>query len=284
MEFLEQLLCPVCRHAGLRLSTTLQTANGNGTNDALPAHGYAVCDRCGSLHPIAGHILDLLAHEKRLALTPAGWSNHMPPTARAYEDLWRVRSLGILTGEKFPLAREFALLNEWLGVQAGQTVVDLGASTGLYARGLAGAAQRVTPTARLIAVDAAWEMLAEARRRARAEDRRGIVFVRVTAETLPFPDGSIDGIACGGSLNEMQTFDAPLREAARVVKPGGRMFVMSLARAATARGRFVQGLASAAGIRFPARETFNRLVEKSGWQLARQQEHGIVLFSLLVRE
>lgn len=213
-------------------------------------------------------------HEKKLPLTLAGWSNHFFPTPQLYERIWRRRSLTILTGENFSVEREWKLLNEWTNVQAGERVIDLGTSTGLYARGLSESG------ATIFAIDLAWEMLREAKKQIAREKRKGIVLMRAPAEKLPFQEASADAVVVGGSLNEMQTFANPLREAYRVTRRDGRMFVMSLSKATTLRGAVLQTLAGASGIKFPAVNEFNALAQHAGWNVADQELKGSVLFSV----
>lgn len=272
MEFWDGLMCPVCKQPGLRLSTDALSGD-----EMLPEHGYAVCDNCKRLYPIAEHILDMAAHEPRPALTLAGWSNHFPPTPQLYERIWRRRALTLMTGEAFSVERELNRMNEWAQLQAGEYAVDLGTSTGLYARGVKPAGVTV------VAVDLAWEMLREARGYIAREKRSGIVLMRAAAESLPLRDESMDAVLVGGSLNEMQGIPAALREAHRVTRRGGRMFVMSLSRATKNPGKVLQGLAGLSGIKFPGGDEFSAMAQGAGWNVAKQEQKGIVLFSLLVK-
>ena len=276
---LAKLQCPRCKHQTLRLSTSAAT-----TIASLPQHGYLVCDACNALYPIAQHILDMAEGQKE-TLTLAGWSNHFFPTPQLYERIWRRRALSMLTGEHFSVEREYALLNEWTNVQAGESVMDLGTSTGLYARGLANkfATTRTPslPTQTVFAVDLAWGMLTEAQKYIAREKRQGIVLMRAAAENLPFRNESMDAVVVGGSFNEMNSIENALQETQRVVQRGGRMFVMSLSQATKTRGKFVQNVLKSSGIKFPMVNEFNALAKRAGWNVDKQELKGIVLFSLL---
>ncbi len=247
------------------------------TKAALPEYGYAVCDRCNHLYPIAEQILDMAVYEKKLPLTLAGKSNDFFPTPQGYERIWRKRALSLLTGESFSVARELNLLNEWTDVQANEWVMDLGTSTGLYARSLSARG------ATIFAVDLAYAMLREAKQYIAREQRNGIILLRAPAEKLPFQDASMDAVVVGGSLNEMQTFIHPLREAFRVTKRGGRMFVMSLQNAPKPLGSAVQNMLRASGIQFPTANEFSAMAHDAGWNVSKQEPKGIVLFSLLTK-
>lgn len=243
----------------------------------LPEHGYAVCDACQRLYPISSAILDMVVYDKGFALTLAGRSNDFFPTPQLYERLWRKRALTLMTGEPFPVAREMQWLRDWTKLRAGECAVDLGSSTGLYARGLS------ETGATVFAVDLATGMLREAQNYIRREQRQGIVLLRGSAENLPFHDASMDAVVVGGSLNEMKSMRAAMQEAFRVVRPGGRMVTMSLSRAYTSLGRALQKSAGMSGIQFPTVAEFNSNVEQSGWKIAEQELKGIVLFSQLVK-
>lgn len=267
---LAKLQCPRCQRKTLRLSTSAAV-----DAELLPPHGYLVCDACNALYPIAQHILDMAIGQKQ-TLTLAGWSNHFFPTPQLYEKIWRRRALSILTGETFSVEREYALMNEWTNVQAGECVMDLGTSTGLYARGLMTKVINTT-----FAVDLAWGMLTEAQKYIAREKRQGIVLLRAAAENLPFRDESMDAVVVGGSFNEMNSIEKALQETQRVVRRDGRMFVMSLSQAAKTRGQIVQTVLKPSGIKFPNVNEFNAMVKRAGWNVAEQELKGVVLFSLL---
>lgn len=263
--------CPRCKYPTLRLS-----AGATTDNELVPQYGYLVCDVCKTLYPIAQNILDLTVGQT-VTLTLAGWSNDVPPTPQLYERIWRRRALTLMTGENFSVEREWKWLNDWTNIKAGESVVDLGTSTGLYARGLS------ERGATIFAVDAAWGMLWEAKKQIAREKRRGIMLVRAAAENLPFHDASMDAVVVGGSLNEMKSIGTALQESYRIVRRGGRMVVMSLNRATKTRGRLIQNMLGSSGIKFPTADEFNALAQTAGWKMANQEARGIVLFSLLTK-
>jgi SAM-dependent methyltransferase len=245
--------------------------------ELLPERGEAVCDQCAARFPIRDHVLDLVQRDDAGLLTLAGLSNYLPLLPWGYEHVWRPRSLTMLSGEKFPVARELALLNDWLHAQPGALIVDLGSSTDLYARGIG----KANPSAIIFAIDMARGMLRAGRWYALRDGVKNIAHVRAPVQRLPFTDGTIDALVCGGSLNEFRSMGEALCEARRVVKPSGRMFVMSLLAAARMPGKFAQWGARMSGIRFPSLDEFNHTVETAGWQCERQQVYGIVAFTLL---
>ena len=104
----------------------------------------------------------------------------------------------------------------------GETVLDLGSGAG--ADVLISAA-RVGPGGRAIGVDMTDEMLALARRSAVEAGAANVEFVKGTIEALPLPDQSVDVVISNCVINLSTDKRAVLREAARVLRPGGRFAV-----------------------------------------------------------
>ncbi len=212
-------------------------------------------------------------------LTIAGRSNRSPLAPQIYEHIWRPRALTILTGQKFPLEREWALVCEWLKPSRGALILDLGSSTDGYARALG----RNDPTARIVAVDTALNMLRAGRGYARREGITNIAHLCAPVERLPFADATVDALVCGGSLNEFRSMATALCEARRVCKPQGRMLAMSLLAASSWKGKLAQLAARASGIQFPRLDEFNAIVRGASWEVERQEIFGVAVFSLLRR-
>jgi SAM-dependent methyltransferase len=270
MDWLNALICSRCKSRGLLIESTL-------TGELLPERGRSICAQCGAHFPIHDHVLDLSQRGDNGFLTSAGLSNLLPLLPWAYENVWRPRSLSLLTGEPFPVAREIKLLNDWLMVQPDELVIDLGASTDLYARGLA----KQNTSATIIAIDMAPGMLRAGHKYATQEGVANIAHIRAPIQRLPFADASADAVVCGGSLNEFRSMTEALHEARRVIKPDGRMFAMSLLQANSRTGRLSQWSAGWGGIHFPSLVEFNAAIESTGWAQARQQVFGVVVFTLL---
>ncbi|MER3437397.1 MAG: ubiquinone biosynthesis protein UbiE [Chloroflexota bacterium] len=110
-----------------------------------------------------------------------------------------------------------------LALQPGERLLDLGTGTGRYA--VAAAARG----ARVVGVDASRAMLSVARERFHASSQP-IWLVRADLARLPFPDETFDAAVAVTSLCFVADPLAVLREARRVLRPGGRLVLGELNR------------------------------------------------------
>ena len=104
----------------------------------------------------------------------------------------------------------------------GDVVLDLGSGAGAD---VLISARRVAPSGRAIGLDMTDEMLDLARANAAAAGIDNAEFVRGYLEQLPLPDESVDVVISNCVINLAHDKPQVLREAARVLRPGGRFAI-----------------------------------------------------------
>lgn len=175
----------------------------------------------------------------------------MPSATFGFRDVDPEAKPGLVRSVFDRVARRYDLMNDlmsagvhrlWkdavaarLNPQPGETIIDCAGGTGDIARRLARMARRAQERrggadARVVVVDYNAEMIAAGRGRGFEPE---ILWAVGDAQRLPLPDASAHAYVIGFGIRNVTDVAAALREARRVLKPGGRFLCLEFSRPVT---------------------------------------------------
>lgn len=214
MTFTEHLRCPNCAKVGrVDFSPDLFDIRQAG------------CDFCGHKIPVRHGIPDFAEHIPLAdsGCNPAQRVMNSRLFALIYETpIWR--PLHTWLGSGISVAKEVQEVLQLAESDSVHRVADLACGTGHYSRAFA----LKLPEAEIYGLDISLSMLSQGRKIAKTRAMDNIMFIRGDIYSLPFDDGSLDQVNCGGALHLFPDLKPIWQEVARVLRPGGVFTAMTL--------------------------------------------------------
>jgi SAM-dependent methyltransferase len=192
-----------------------------------------------------------------------------------YERWWRPAWGRVLMGPLGPGTQgERQIAHELLELGPGDTVLDIACGPGNFVREFAGS---IGKRGLVVGLDASQTMLARA-----VEDTRAaasnVAYVRGDAIRLPFRDGCFDAVCCFAALH---LFDAPLAALdamERVLAPGGRVAILTSARAPLTPAPVGALVGAATRLRVFGRDEITGALEERGFEGVQRRISGLAQF------
>lgn len=232
--------------------------------DPVPAAGV---DRPG--------YLDLLGDAPQAGPT-TGFAQRLmrnQAVSQVYERWWRPALGRIAKGPHGPsMSEEHRIATDLLGLAPGHVVLDVACGTGAFTRGFA---STVGPEGLSIGLDGSRTMLARAVAETGPDDP--VAYLRADAVRPPLHPGSLDAVCCFAALHLFDDPETALTSFATLLKPGGRLAVLTSARRGLQPLRtFDSAIGIATGMRMFDRGAVAALLVERGFTDVRERVNGVV--------
>src|SRR5262245_3410447 len=222
-----------------------------------------------------GGYLDLLGDAPQAGPTTGVAQRLMRTTAvpRVYEAWWRPALGRAAKGLNGPsMSEEHRIAARLLGLRRGHVVLDVACGTGAFTRTFA---RIVGPEGMSIGLDASPSMLARAD--AATSSREPVGYLRADAVRPPLSPGSLDAVCCFAALHLFAEPEQALSSFTGLLKPGGRLAVLTSARHDGFPFRQVDDVIGlVGGMRMFGRGEVARMLHKRGFDDVTESFHGVV--------
>jgi ubiquinone/menaquinone biosynthesis C-methylase UbiE len=190
-----------------------------------------------------------------------------------YERWWRPALGRIAKGRHGPsMSEEHSIAADLLDLRPGHVVLDVACGTGAFTRGFA---RKVGPEGLSIGLDASRTMLARAV--AETEPNEPVAYLRADAVRPPLRAGSLDAVCCFAALHLFDDAETALTSFATLLKPGGRLAVLTSARRGMQPLRTLDStIGTVSGMRMFDHGEVAALLEQRGFTDVSEQVSGVV--------
>ena len=256
------------------MSTTDQTESA-GLRRARELLKPEAAERAREPDANAGGYLDLLGGD----LESTGAAQDLMTTRvvpAIYERFWRPALARAVKGITGPgMAEEVRIARLLLGLGPGDVVLDVACGPGNFSREFARA---VGDRGLVLGIDASRTMLARGIADLEEPALGNLALIRGNATELPFRDGCFDGVCCFAALHLFADPFAALDEMRRVLKPGGRIAVMTSVRRRLTLPPLKPLFERTSGMRIFESDEIVHALQERGFQNVRQRLAGLVQF------
>ena len=240
--------------------------------ELLTPEARAVAEQADAAHH--GY-LDLLPED----LASTGATQDLMTTSLVpaiYERYWRPALARVAKGLTGPgMAEEVRIARLLLGLGPGDVVLDVACGPGNFSREFAKA---VGDEGLVVGIDASRTMLERGAAELIAAGLPNLALIRGDATALPFPDATFDAVCCFAALHLFADPFAGLDEMRRVLRPGGRIALMTSVRRQITLPPLKPIVERVSGMRMFEGDEIVRALQERGFANVRQRLAGVVQF------
>lgn len=225
--------------------------------------------------PRGDGLLDLLGEDDPTGAHPGQRLMVSRALPFIYERIWRPIGSRVFMGAMGPGMRgEHGIALDMLDIQHGDTVLDVACGPGNFTRSFA---REAGDDGLVVGLDASQSMLQQALNEGVPGN---VAYVRGDATRLPFDDDAFDAVCCFAALYFIHDPLRAIDEMARVLKPGGRIAIMT----SVSRGLLPPAAADAlvrplTGVRVFGRDEITEALRDRGLQLGEHRVAGLAQFA-----